>query len=72
MLVFTLYSTYYICIADKQRPIHKSPFCVLQVRDMSTLLTFMRYNDWENDPLSAVRGCHPGEGRTPAGAIANR
>ena len=39
---------------------------------MSTLLTFMRYNDWENDPLSAVRGCHPGEGRTPAGAIANR
>ncbi len=41
------------------------------VRDLATLLALMRYNDWENDPLAVVEGCHP-DGRTPAGSIANR
>ncbi len=39
---------------------------------MSSLLRLMRYNDWENDPEAVVPFCHPGEGRTPAGSIANR
>ena len=33
-------------------------------------MTFMRYNDFENDPHAIVQGCEPE--RTPAGSIANR
>ena len=33
-------------------------------------MSFMRYNDFENDEHAVVEGCEPE--RTPAGSIANR
>ena len=43
---------------------------LFQIKDFSSLMTFMRYNDFENDPHAIVDGCEPE--RTPAGAIASR
>ena len=42
----------------------------MQIKDFSSLMTLMRYNDFENDPHAVVEGCEPE--RTPAGAVANR
>ena len=43
---------------------------LLQIEDLSSLMAFMRYNDFENDEHAVVEGCEPE--RTPAGSIANR
>ena len=40
------------------------------IKDLYTLMSLMRYNDFENDPHAIVDGCTPQ--RTPAGSIANR
>ena len=41
-----------------------------QVTDINTMMTLMRYNDFENDVMAEVDGCD--EDRVPAGAIAGR
>ena len=41
-----------------------------KIKDLDTLMSLMRYNDFENDPHAVVDGCTPQ--RTPAGSIANR
>ena len=43
---------------------------LFQIEDFSSLMTFMRYNDFENDIHAIVEGCEPE--RTPAGSVANR
>ena len=53
-------------------PKYPSSSCLLpvQIKDLSSLMTLMRYNDFESDPHAVVAGCAPE--RTPAGAVANR
>ena len=44
-------------------------FCP-QVSDLSTLMSLMRTNNYETDPLSVVEGCDPP--RIPPASISNR
>ena len=41
-----------------------------QITDLSSFYSFMRYNNYESDPLGAIEGCDPPN--NPAGSIANR
>jgi hypothetical protein len=41
-----------------------------KIKDLESFMSFMRYNDFENDPLAKVSGCDPEN--IPAGSIANR
>ena len=40
-----------------------------KVVDEATMIGFMRYNDFQNDPESLVEGCNTA---IPAGSVANR
>ena len=40
-----------------------------KVVDEETMIQFMRYNDFQNDPEAVVEGCN---NPIPAGAVANR
>jgi len=37
---------------------------------MSSLMSFLRFNDFENDPYAVIEGCTPSH--NPAGSISNR
>ena len=41
-----------------------------KIKDVSSLYSFMRYNDFQNDPLGSIEGCDPPN--NPAGSISNR
>ena len=41
-----------------------------KIQDQDSFMDFMRYNDFENDPLARVEGCTPSQ--NAAGSIANR
>ena len=56
---------------ESERENRKSEYSTrFQIKDLSSLMTFMRFNDFEHDPHAVVQGCEPE--RTPAGSIANR